>query len=75
MCFLKELTANVNISISLSCIITLSGEYYIMLIVQVRKLRQREVKSLVPGYVLSKWWSQYMNPEVSVFSLILDVHD
>jgi len=46
-----------------------------MLIVQVRKLRQREVKSLVPGYVLSKWWSQYMNPEVSVFSLILDVHD
>lgn len=75
MCFLKELTANVNISISLSCIITLSGEYYIMLIVQVRKLRQREVKSLVPSYVLSKWWSQYMNPEVSVFSLILDVHD
>lgn len=70
-----ELTANVNISISLSCIITLSGEYYIMLIVQVRKLRQREVKSLVPSYVLNKWWSQYKNPEVSVFSLILDVHD
>lgn len=46
-----------------------------MLIVRVRKLRQREVKSLVPSYVLSKWWSQYMNPEVSVFSLILDAHD
>lgn len=36
--------------------------------VLVRKLRQRKVKSLVSDHILSKWWSQYMNPGDSVFS-------
>ena len=59
-----ELTANVNISISLSCIITLSGEYYIMLIVQFNKMLMgpdsvTHVLLLTPGYAL--WFTDLIS--------------